>query len=72
MANIIETQFKLQGKIKDIDAVRQEIKSDDLAIDFNKLIPMPESLDISENSNNNFNIVCSLIRKNGNKIPSIE
>lgn len=72
MANIIETQFKLQGKVKDINAVRQEIKSDSSAIDFNKLVPMPKSLDISENSDRHFNIVCSFIRKNDNKIPSLK
>ena len=72
MANIIETQFKLQGKVKDINAVRQEIKSDSSAIDFNKLVPMPKSLDISENSDKYFNIVCSFIRKNNNEIPSLD
>lgn len=72
MSNIIETQFKLHGKIKDISAVSEEIKSDSLVIDFNKLIPMPESLNISKNSDEHFNIVCSFIRKNDNKIPSLE
>lgn len=72
MSNIIETQFELQGKVKDINAVKQELESDNLAIDFNKLIPMPKSLDISKNSNEYFNIVCSFIRKNGNEIPSLD
>lgn len=63
MSNIIETQFELQGKVKDINAVKQELESDNLAIDFNKLIPMPKSLDISKNSNEYFNIVCSFIKK---------
>lgn len=71
MSNIIETQFELQGKVKDINAVKQELESDNLAIDFNKLIPMPKSLDIRKDSNEYFNIVCSFIRKNGNKIPSL-
>lgn len=71
MANIIETQFELQGKVKDINAVKQELESDNLAIDFNKLIPMPESLNIDEDSNKHFNIVCSFIRKNGDKAPII-
>lgn len=72
MSNIIETQFELQGKVKDINAVKQELESDNLAIDFNKLIPMPKSLDISKNSNEYFNIVCSFIRKNGNETPSLD
>lgn len=72
MPNIIETQFKLQGKIKDINAVSEEIKSNNSVIDFNELIPMPKSLNISENSDKHFNIVCSFIRKNDNKIPSLE
>lgn len=67
MSNIIETQFELQGKVKDINAVKQELESDNLAIDFNKLIPMPKSLDISKNSNEYFNIVCSFIRKTATK-----
>lgn len=72
MSNIIETQFELQGKVKNINAVKQELESDNLAIDFNKLIPMPKSLDISKNSNEYFNIVCSFTRKNGNEIPSLD
>lgn len=72
MANIIETQFELQGKVKDINAVIHAIKSDKSAIDFDKLIPMPKSLDIAKDNKECFNIVCSLIRKNGGKIPTLD
>lgn len=72
MANTIETQFELQGKVKDINAVKAALKSDDSAIDFDKLIPMPKSLDIAKDSREYFNIICSLIRKNDNVIPSLD
>ena len=53
MPNHVTNIIKLSGDDKRIAQMLDEIKSDDLGIgtlDFNKVIPMPESLDIQSGS----------------------
>lgn len=51
MPNHVKTIINFHGEDKDIEKVLSLIKGDDMNVDFNKLIPKPESLNIESSSN---------------------
>ena len=63
MPNWVINKIEFSGKQENIDKVLNLIKGDDDAFDFNKLIPMPQELDISSSSDNNLGIICYLSNK---------
>lgn len=46
MPNWVRNEVTLSGDAKQIKALKQKVKSKDNAFDFNKIVPMPEELDI--------------------------
>lgn len=51
MPNYVVNQISVQGDPKEMQNMLEQIKNDDLGIgtvDFHKIIPMPESLDIEK------------------------
>lgn len=50
MPNYVFSFVRLEGDQKDIDALKNSVKSVDSVFDFNQLIPMPASLDIESGS----------------------
>lgn len=51
MPNHITNRIEFHGEQSNIDKVLELIKGEDSCIDFNKIIPMPESLNIESGSN---------------------
>ena len=52
MPNHVTNQIEFYGNQKNINKVFELIKGDNGYIDFNKIIPMPKSLNIESGSNN--------------------
>lgn len=50
MPNWVETQIRIRGKQETIDKLAETVKSDDNVFDFEKIIPMPEELNIVDGS----------------------
>ena len=60
MPNHVANMIEFYGDQKNINKVLELIKEEDSCIDFNKIIPMPKSLQISSSSDNDIAIVCYL------------
>ena len=63
MPNWVVNKIKFSGTKENIDKVLDIIKGDDDVIDFNKLIPMPKSLNLTSGSITNESIVYALNQK---------
>ena len=50
MPNHVMNQLRLSGNLKRINELLESVKIKDSVLDFNKIIPMPESLDIEAGS----------------------
>lgn len=50
MPNHVQNRITFSGTMKDVERVFDFLKGEDTVIDFNKIIPMPEELDIESNS----------------------
>ena len=54
MPNHVTTILTFSGPEEKIKGLREDLKTEKSNFDFNKIIPMPEELDISDNSNTEF------------------
>ena len=63
MPNWVTNRIDFSGKKEDIEKVLNAIKGDENEFDFNKLIPMPEELNILSSSDNELGIIYYISNK---------
>lgn len=63
MPNWVRNEIEVYGNEKDMQRFLKKIKSKDSDFDFNKIIPMPKSLDVSAGSSNSEDIYWYLSEK---------
>lgn len=63
MPNWVVNKIEFSGKQEDINKVLDAIKGDGKYFDFNKLVLMPESLNIKSSSDNELGIICYISNK---------
>lgn len=68
MPNWVATVVEFSGEDKDIQAVLKEISSEDSKFDFNKLIPMPASLEIESSTKSSLAYTYYYVKK-FNRLP---
>ncbi len=65
MPNWVMTHARFTGNQTEIDKMRKFMKSKESVFDFNRLIPMPKSLDIESGTSEDIARACARARKNG-------
>ena len=72
MPNWVVNKVTFDGKKKDIDALRKFVTTEENAFDFQKIYPMPESLNVTSGSDETFAIRCAKSYMTGSHGPTKE
>lgn len=70
MPNYVANKVSIKGPIKTINKIRNYVSSDESCFDFNKIIPMPEELEMESGSNESVSIECAIARGEGKRTAS--
>ena len=68
MPNFVKNHITFFGDDKQIQAVKDYVMSDRSDFDFNKIIPMPEELNLESGSITKKAIECALVRRDGGAV----
>ena len=72
MPNWVMNKVKFTGSEKDIKAIKTLVKTEDNQFDFQKIVPMPESLNLESSTTSEFAIRCAQHYLDGGIEPSEE
>lgn len=65
MPNWVLNKVQFNGNEEDVKKLREFVKSEETVFDFDKIVPMPEELNITSGSEETIAIACAKARRNG-------